>query len=269
MHSRWSSAGRPPGKELHPFSIGGGKGLFVVTVVNYLSTDIGAYIEYSLAVAVTHAHRRALPLVPGLFQKKFGVGQYVVDLPVSTEVSVKGGKGIWGMPKHQANLDFKVTDETVSSRYEQDGQLGCHIEIERPAPTQLPLKVGTANYCAFRGMLMKSYIYFEATGDFAFGRKARASLTFGTAEGVHKLRALDISPKPFFTAYLPEAHGVLDDYFESWFLTSDTATEAATADTGESLHSVVDLTRSEEWLPAPGRATAVSEQSAGRRTIQP
>ena len=50
------------------------------------------------------------PLLPLVFQKTFGLGQYVVDLPVSTEVSVKGGKGIWGMPKHQANLDFVVTD---------------------------------------------------------------------------------------------------------------------------------------------------------------
>jgi hypothetical protein len=262
-----------PGTELHPLGIGGGKGLFVVTVVNYLSTDIGAYIEYSLAVAVTHGRRRALPLLPGLFQKTFGVGQYVVDLPVSTEVSVKGGKGIWGMPKHQANLDFVVTDTSVSSRYEQDGRLGCQIDIRRPDRTDLPLKVGTANYCAFRGMLMKSSIYFEAAGDFAVGRQAQATLRFGDAPGVARLKGLDISPKPIFTAYLPEAHGVLDDHFESWFLTSDTAAEATAADTGDSLHSVVDLTRSEEWLAPPvrddGGLDSVAEQSAVRRTVQP
>jgi hypothetical protein len=252
-----------PGRELHPFRIGGGKGLFVVTVVNYLATDIGKYIEYSLAVAVTHGRRKALPLVPGLFQKSFGLGQYVVDLPVSSEVSVKGGKGIWGMPKHQASLDFEVTNSTVSSRYEKDGELGCHIEIQRPAEMSLPLKIGTANYCAFRGMLMKSCIYFEASGDFAFGRKAQATLRFGNAPGVRMLRGLDISPRPLFTAYLPEAHGVLDDYFENWFLTRDTPEEAATAESGDSLHSVVDLTRSEEWLEPPHRGAPDSPTGYG------
>lgn len=104
-----------PGTELRPFSLGG-KGLLVVTVVNYRSTDIGKYIEYSLAIAVTHGSRPAPPLLPLVFQKTFGLGQYVVDLPVSTEISVKGGKGIWGMPKHQASLDFVVTDTAVSAQ---------------------------------------------------------------------------------------------------------------------------------------------------------
>lgn len=252
-----------PGKELHPLRLGAGKSLFVVTVINYLSTDIGRYIEYSLAVAVTRGRSPAPPLLPGLLQKTFGVGQYVVDLPVSTEISVKGGKGIWGMPKHQANLDFEVTDSTVSTRYEKDGALGCHLEVQRPAATGLPLKLAAANYCAFRGMLMKSYIYFESSADVALGPRAQATLTLGDAEGVRPLKGLDISAKPIFTAYLPEAHGVLDDYFESWFLTSDTAEGAAAAKTGDSLHSIVDLGRSEEWLAPPRRDGSERTQVPG------
>ena len=52
------------------------------------------------AAGASAAARRCL-------RKRFGTGQFVVDLPVSTEISVKGGKGIWGMPKHQANLDYR------------------------------------------------------------------------------------------------------------------------------------------------------------------
>ena len=40
---------------------------------------------------------------------------------------MKGGKGIWGMPKHQANLDFRVDDRTMSSQYDLDGQLCLRI----------------------------------------------------------------------------------------------------------------------------------------------
>jgi len=236
-----------PGSELHPVRLPGGKGLVVVTVVNYVVTDIGKYVEYSLAVACTHGRRPGPPLLPGLLMRPFGTGQFVVDLPVSSEVSVKGGKGIWGMPKHQANLDFHVTDTQVTSQYEVDGHLGAYVAIERPLPTRLPLRVGAANYCAFRGMLMKSFIYFEGRADVALGRSARARLVLGDAPGVKPLTELGIEPDPVFTAYLPQTRGVLDDHFEAWFLTSDDPSSGG----GEPLESVVGLTTSEDWLEPP------------------
>ncbi|MCW2776654.1 MAG: acetoacetate decarboxylase, partial [Frankiales bacterium] len=118
-----------PGGEVHPLRLLRGRSLFVVTVVDYTSTDIGRYVEHSLAVACTHGPDPAPPLLPGLLQGTYGTGQYVLDLPVSSEVSVHGGKGIWGMPKHQANLDFLVTPTTVSSQYDVDGLLACRIAI--------------------------------------------------------------------------------------------------------------------------------------------
>ncbi|KGJ80400.1 acetoacetate decarboxylase [Cryobacterium roopkundense] len=249
--SRAAAARLLPGKELHPVDIGWGRGLLVVTVVNYLKTDIGKYIEYSLAIAVTHGRRPAVPMLPGLMMKTYGTGQYVVDLPVSSEISVKGGKGIWGMPKHQANLDFLVTKKKVSAMYVQDGQHGCTIDIKRPPHLALPLKLAAVNYCTFRGQLMKSSIYFEAEADVAFGRRAKAKLVFGDAPGVAPLKTLHVGRKPLFTAYMPKAHGVLDDHYEGWFLTADTSDLAASAHRGDSLDSVVHLTNSEQWLEPP------------------
>ncbi|MBT2595467.1 acetoacetate decarboxylase family protein [Arthrobacter sp. ISL-72] len=254
-----------PGTELRPFSLGG-KGLLVVTVVNYRSTDIGQYIEYSLAIAVTHGSRPAPPLLPLAFQKTFGLGQFVVDLPVSSEVSVKGGKGIWGMPKHQASLDFLVTESAVSAQYDDAGKFGCFIEIERPRPMSIPLKLAASNYCAFRGMLMKSDIYFEATGDIALGREAKARLVLGDAPGVAPLKALRPADKPVFTAYLPEAHGVLDDHFEAWFLTAATAEEAARIRGGDPLESVAGMGQGQDWLPAPDRSATALGTSDGAAT---
>ena len=63
------------------------RGVVIVTVVNYVVTDIGKYVEYSLAVACTHGRKPAPPLLPALFMKHYGTGQFVVDLPVSSEVS--------------------------------------------------------------------------------------------------------------------------------------------------------------------------------------
>jgi len=244
-----------PGGEIHPLRLRGNRGLLVVTVVNYTFTDIGRYIEFSLAIACTHSSRPAPPLLPGLLRRTYGTGQYVVDLPVSTEISVKGGKGIWGMPKHQANLTFAVDDATVTSQYHLDGQFGCRIEIDRPPATALPLNVSAVNYCTFRGMLVKSVIYFQGTADVAIGSRASARLSLGDIAQVKPLKSLAIGSQPVFTAFLPSTRGILDDHFESWFMTSD---EPVTV-VPEGLDSVVGLGLSQEWLrPAVGATDGTS-----------
>ncbi|MEC5384250.1 acetoacetate decarboxylase family protein [Uliginosibacterium sp. H3] len=236
-----------PGNEMHPFRLWN-RGLLVITVIDYIETNIGKYIEYSVAIACTHGKKPAPRLLPAIFMKTFGTGQYVVDLPVSTEISVKGGKGIWGMPKHQANLDFVIGDEWVSSQYDLDGLLAVRIDVERPKKAWLPLNVGAINYCAFRGMLMASYIYFKGKLGFKLMKKGSARLTIGDHPRVQALKTLDISPEPLFCGFLPETAGVLDDHFEAWFLSEKTPPARM-----EGLESVANLENKEEWLTPPNR----------------
>jgi len=235
-----------PGNEIHPLRLWK-RGVLLITVVDYRETDIGKYIEFSIGILCTHGKKRAPRLIPGLFRRTFGTGQYVFDLPVSTEISVKGGKGVWGMPKHQANLDFIIKDDVVSSQYDKHGKLAMRIEIDRPKRTWLPMSAGTANYCEFRGMLMKSYVYFKGKVGFSFFKKGSARLTLGSHPRMQPLKELDIRPDPLFVAYLPETRGVLDDYFESWFLSH----EDPPTGSGEGLESVIDLGHGEEWLEPP------------------
>lgn len=243
------------GNEVHPLRLWN-KGLLVLTVVDYRITDIGKYIEYSIAIACTHGPRPAPRLLPGLLMKTFGTGQYVVDLPVSTEISVKGGKGIWGMPKHQAHLDFKITDSKVSSQYDLDGQLAFYAEIEHPGKAWFPVRMAAANYCAFRGMLVKSYIYFRGKAAFSLFKKGSARLVIGDHPRVQPLKRLEIGPHPIATAFIPEATGLLDDYYESWFLSYP---EPPTAKP-EGFESVIDLGLGQEWLTPPSAQVSFPER---------
>jgi Acetoacetate decarboxylase (ADC) len=235
-----------PGNELHPLRLVR-SGVLVLTVVDYRFTDIGAYIEFSVAIGCTHGPRQAPRLLPLLLRRRYGTGQYVHDLPVSTEISVKGGKGIWGMPKHQANLDFEVTDRTVASRYGLDGELLVSIEIDRPGGLALPVNVAAVNYCQFRGMLVKSYIHFAGRMHMAMGGGARARLLVGDHPRVAQLHQLDIDPDPLFTGYVGDASGALDDHFESWFLSFPEPPSTRP----EGLETVVGLGLGQEWLPPP------------------
>ncbi len=247
-----------PGNELHPFRLWGNRAILMITVIDYRITDIGKYVEYSIAIACTHGKKPAPPVLNALLFKFYDVGQFVVDLPVSSEISVKGGKGIWGMPKHKANLDFVITENLVSSQYDLDGQLAMRITIDRPSstPISVPFHIGAANFCQFRGMLMKSYIYFRGKmGLSLFGNKG-ARLIIGDHPRLAPLKSLNVRSRPLFTAFLPASNGVLDDYFESWFITSD----GAVNEQPEGLESVANLGLSEDWLEPPDRRSVDENQ---------
>jgi hypothetical protein len=238
-----------PGDEVHPVRVSRRRALLVVTVIDYRDTNIGRYIEYSVAIACTHGAHRAPPLVPVLpvAQWLYGTGQYVVELPVSSEISVKGGKGIWGMPKHQANLDFVIGERTVSSQYDLDGQMCVRVEVGRPRFEGIPLAMSGANYCAFRGMLMKSRISFRARAGFNRPFAASARIEIGDHPRVRALAGLDIAQRPLLSGFFPTTRGILDDHVESWFLSYD----AAPTVVPEGMESVVGLGLSQAWLPPP------------------
>jgi hypothetical protein len=238
-----------PGNEVHPLRLWGSRAALVVTVVDYRATNIGRYIEFSVAIACTHGRRPGPPLLPGLplAQRLYDTGQFVLDLPVSSEVSVKGGKGIWGMPKHQASLDFVITDRKASSQYDLDGQLCVRIEVDRPRFEGIPVAMGAANFCAFRGMLMKSSVHFQAHAGFNLPLLRRARLEIGDHPRVAALKGLDIADRPLFCGFFPETRGTLDDHVESWFLSSAGPVTAVP----EGMESVVSLGQGQGWLEPP------------------
>ena len=235
-----------PGNEIYPMRLWN-KALLVIAVINYEVTDIGKYVEFSVAIACTQGKKPAPRLLPGVFMKHYGTGQYVIDLPVSSEISVKGGKGIWGMSKHQANLDFILGEDKISSQYDLDGQLAMKIEIERPRKTWLPIRTRAVNYCSFRGMLMKSVVYFRGKVGFTLFKKGAAKLTIGDHPRVQALKDLGISKDPISTVYIPQVNGVLDDHVECWFMTFAQRPNEAP----EGFESVIDLGLSQDWMDPP------------------
>lgn len=232
-------------KGIHPLRLWK-KALLIVAVIDYRETPIGKYVEYSIAIACTHGRKPAPRLLPALFMDFFKAGQYVVDLPVSSEISVKGGKGIWGMPKHQGHLNFTISEERISSQYDLDGKLVAYVEIEPPKKTCIPVRTKAANYCSFRGMLMKSDIFLDARCGIRLFRNAKARFVIGDHPRLQAMKELEIG-EAIATVFLPSITGTLDDHVESWFLDFDQLPEKAP----EGMESVVGLSLSEEWLSPP------------------
>ena len=235
-----------PGNELFPIQLFG-RGLLVVTVIDYLATSIGKYIEFSIGIACTH-QTESLPLfLPRVLAGQLELAQFVYDLPVSSEISMKGGRGIWGMPKHQARLSFEVAETTVRAQYEADGKLAMAVQITKPVNTPIPLSMTVSGYSQFRGMLFKSYLHFEGHAGVFVNKSGSAQLVLGEHPLMQPLKGLEIGPEPLLAAFIPAAHGVLDDHLECWFLTDD----KPPAVRPEGMESVVNLGLSEQWLGAP------------------
>lgn len=237
-----------PGRELHPFRLWN-RGILLVEVVNYTDTPIGKYVEFCVGIICTRGVRPAPRLLPALLFKRYGTGQYIYDLPVSSQISVKGGLGIWGMPKRQANLDLVVDDDWVSSQYDLDGELVVRLDVRRPRSTPIPVAVHGVGYGAFRGLLTKSYVYLKGRAGFSFGKGA-ARLVLGTHARAKPLAKLDIDPEPFFSGFIPSSRGWLDDHVETWFLTDRTVV----AEAEDNLRDVTGLGLSQAWLAPPDRA---------------
>lgn len=235
-----------PGQELHPCRVLR-RGVLVVGVVNYLDTTIGRYVEFCIGVLCTRGRRPAPPAIPLALIPAFGTGVFIYDLPVSTEISVKGGRGIWGMAKRRANLDFVVGEDTVSSQYDLDGQLVMRIDVPNAGP-KIPFLMKGVGYGDFRGLLTKSYISMRGAVGIGLGGSG-ATLLVGDHPRAEALKPLDIDPKPLFTGFVPRMSGVLDDHVETWYLTAD----EPPGPPKEGMRDVVDLGLGEEWLPPPDR----------------
>jgi len=62
------------------------------------------------------------------------------------------------------------------------------------------------------------------------------------------MRDLKLESKPFFTLFMPDLNGILDDYVQSWFVTYPTPPSEGDS---EGLESVIRLGQGQEWLGPP------------------
>ena len=97
---------------------------------------------------------------------------------------------------------------------------------------------------------MRSFIYIKAKVGFHFMKRGSARFILGDHPQSEILRSLEHNPEPLFSGYIPEAFGVLDDYFDCWFITSKNKPEEPF---GDGLEKTYPLGYSEDWLDDPIR----------------
>lgn len=103
-----------------------------VTFYDYRHTSIGSYQEVALALLAAPA------------EASQEIGNYIVDLPVTTPLAEVAGRELWGYPKFVANIGIEqlrpnnsfsgqLTDEQNKTIFTLSGQPGSLIKENTPA----------------------------------------------------------------------------------------------------------------------------------------
>jgi hypothetical protein len=97
---------------------------------------------------------------------------------------------------------------------------------------------------------MRSFIYIRRKAGVHVMKPGSARFVLGDHPRAESLRTLQHRPEPVFAAYIPTLQGMLDDYFESWFVTTESRPEAPL---GEGLETTFALGIGQTWLAPPAR----------------
>ena len=145
------------------------RGLLVVTVVNYVMTDIGRYVEYSLAIACTFGAPAGTPAAARPAARALRHRAVRRGPPGQQRGLGEGRQGDLG--DAEAPGEPRLQHRTGGQQPVRGRRHARRPDRDRPTPgTALPLDIGAVNYCIFRGLVMRSSIYFRGAADIAFGR---------------------------------------------------------------------------------------------------
>jgi len=88
-----------------------GKALALLNFFEYRDTAIGPYNEVGLSILCYPKNKKQPFMVPVHIlhdAKKWQVGAYVINLPVTTEIAYLAGKEVWNYPKFVTRIDFSL-----------------------------------------------------------------------------------------------------------------------------------------------------------------
>ncbi len=94
-----------------------GRALAAIGWYEYRDTDIGAYNEVGVAIAVQPENRALrLPIMQFFYPAgRRTLGFYIIDLPVTTEIACAAGREMWGFPKFVAEIPLQFEKGSVSA----------------------------------------------------------------------------------------------------------------------------------------------------------
>ncbi len=111
-----------PDPRFTPAQVFPGMGLVALAAFEYYDTDIHAYNEFSISIMLNNPHMLKMPGYNILMQLlEFNLYTYILHLPVTTEIALRGGIDLYNYPKFLASIDFSDTEERIICDLKEEG----------------------------------------------------------------------------------------------------------------------------------------------------
>jgi hypothetical protein len=97
-----------PDRRLAPARLAPGLGVVVVSCLEYGDTDIGPYNELAIAIPLNEPFFRPNPPGRALLaaSRRHQVHSFILHLPVTTEIALRGGVDVFNFPKFLGSIEF-------------------------------------------------------------------------------------------------------------------------------------------------------------------
>ncbi len=130
-----------PDVRLSPAQVVPGVGALALTAFEYYDTDIQPYNEFSMGILLNTPHFMAVPGYNMLRQfaaNFFNV--FIWQLPVTTELALRGGIDFYNYPKSICDINFSDTESLITCDLFRDGEQILTMSGEKVAITSLGVK---------------------------------------------------------------------------------------------------------------------------------
>lgn len=128
-----------------------GRPVVALGLIQYRKSDLGAYNEIILSIPSIPAEEKlSLGGWGGLFGSldKRSLGQYILQIPVTSQLSMIAGKELWGYPKRMEHIRHQFSREYMQSEmldHENRMVLHCSGRLGVSVPT-VPLSLVTYSF---------------------------------------------------------------------------------------------------------------------------
>lgn len=200
-----------PTSKLVPAEMLPGRGLLGFLAGDYRDTSIGPYREFMIAIPVRYRPRFNPPLFPALrMAASLSLEAYVWQLPLTSEVGLRAGIDIWGLPKFLAEIDFAEDADKVSCSLREEGKHILTLEMKKNA-ARMKTYFDLAMFSVKDKELLRTPVNGIAASLGRSFRPGSARLVLGAEHDISR-RIREVAPgKSAMTLYIPRGQLLLPE----------------------------------------------------------
>ncbi len=184
------------GTDFVPLKIAGGKAFTVLGFFDYRDSSFGPYKEVTLMFPVLPEDSAdVFSVVTDLFRslEKRKIGNYMIDLPVTSELPLAAGRELWGYPKFMADIRCGYEDGKFSAAVNTISGSTEILHFECPFGGGFPsIMLSSISYTCLNDSVRRSVVSMNSSGRITSGSQARLSVGAGDHRMIRNIKDLEI-----------------------------------------------------------------------------